>query len=314
MSDAINPSFVVLGAIIVLATILAGQAAYWAWQSRQEDAQRELARRIGTLQDADAMPIIRIGEKRPEPGLGERLEALLVQAGNPYTMNGLWQRVIVAGLLGVGLFLLMHLKFFAIFGVVFGYVPVGILKFQADKRLFKITEQLPDALDLLARSLQAGHGISEGMRTVAEEMSDPIGPEFGRVFEEHNLGRDLREAFINLTRRYPRSFDIKLFASSVLLQRDTGGNLVEILNNIATTIRNRFVFQGKVSALTSEARFTAFVLGGLPFVVIAMLMITSPTYLKPLITDPLGLMITAACITSFSIGVYLMYEVSKVEV
>lgn len=315
--------YVFAGIIVMAAVLMFGQFAYWTWVTRQEEKQRELARRLGTLQESEVMPIIRMGDKKDEPrGIGIYLESLIVQAGNPYTLGALFQRVIIAGVVGlVGGFVLFRSSSIVVglvAGMVFAsglsYLPIFILKWQAESRLQKITEQLPDALDLLARSLQAGHGISEGMRTVAEEMSQPIGPEFGRVFEEHNLGRDLREAFLNLSRRYPRSFDIKLFSSSVLLQRDTGGNLVEILQGIASTIRNRFVFQGKVQALTSEARFTAFVLGGLPFMVMLLLSFFSPQYLKPLVYDPLGILLSFGCICSFSIGVYIMRELAKVEV
>lgn len=311
----ISVGMIVAVVVIAGAVLLFGQFAYWTWTSRQEESQRELARRIGTLQEQEAIPIIRMGDKKDEPrGFAVYIEQLVVQAGNPYTVATLFQRMVIAGIIGVGGLILLRFGFASIIGLGAAYLPVFVLKWQAESRLLKMTEQLPDALDLLARSLQAGHGISEGMRTVAEELPLPIGPEFGRVFEEHNLGRDLRDAFMNLARRYPKSFDIKLFASSVLLQRDTGGNLVEILQGIANTIRGRFVFQGKVTALTSEARFTGFILGGLPFCVIGMLMVMSPEYLKPLVNDPAGRILTLVCMCSFSLGVYLMREVSKVEV
>lgn len=311
----ISVGMIVAVVVIAGAVLLFGQFAYWTWTSRQEESQRELARRIGTLQEQEAVPIIRMGDKKDEPrGFGVYIEQLIIQAGNPYSVGTLFQRMVIAAIVGVGGLILVGFGMASVIGLGLAYVPVFVLKWQGDARLLKITEQLPDALDLLARSLQAGHGISEGMRTVAEELPLPIGPEFGRVYEEHNLGRDLRDAFMNLARRYPKSFDIKLFASSVLLQRDTGGNLVEILQGIANTIRGRFVFKGKVTALTSEARFTGFILGGLPFCVILLLTLFSPEYLKPLATDPLGRGLVLVCLCSFSLGVYLMREVSKVEV
>lgn len=148
---------------------------------------------------------------------------------------------------------------------------------------------------------------------VAEEMPEPLASEFGRVFEEQNLGRDTRECFQNLCHRNPRSFDLRIFVSSVLLQRDTGGNLVEILQNIANTIRGRFVFHGKVKALTSEARFTAFVLGGLPFAIGTLITIFSPNYIKPLFSDPLGHLLLLVGGTMFGLGVFIMRELSKVD-
>jgi tight adherence protein B len=117
------------------------------------------------------------------------------------------------------------------------------------------------------------------MRMVAEEMSLPLAQEFGRVYEENNLGRDFRECLENMVRRNPNNFDLQIFVSAVLLQRDTGGNLVEILQSISSTIRSRFVFEGKLRALTSEARFTGWVLGGLPFFIIILIWRMAPGFL-----------------------------------
>jgi tight adherence protein B len=134
------------------------------------------------------------------------------------------------------------------------------------------------------------------------------------VFEENQLGRDLRTSFNTLSDRNPRNFDLKLFVSSVLLQRDTGGNLIEILGNISKTIRDRFVFDAKVSALTAEARISAIILGGLPFAILGIISMMRPDYLRPLIEDPLGHYVTAGALVWFSIGVLVMRAVSDVEV
>jgi tight adherence protein B len=156
--------------------------------------------------------------------------------------------------------------------------------------------------------------VGESLRLVAEEMPDPLATEFGRVLEEQNLGRDTRECFQNLCRRNPSSFDLRIFVSSVLLQRDTGGNLVEILQGIAHTIRERFVFQGKVGALTSEARFTAYILGGLPFAIGSLIFVFSPDYIKTLFGDPLGHVLVGLGAFWFLLGVFIMREVAKVEI
>ncbi len=300
-------------AVAVAALLLFAQFVYWTMQSRSETQQRELSRRLGTLVEKNAGPAL-LRQQIESKGFGAELEDLIRQAGSPFPLSTLVTRMALAGLVGV-LVLGIALKGIgALFGIAAAYLPLMLLKRTAEQRAHRLTEQLPDGLDLLARSLQAGHGLSEAMRGVAEEMPLPLAQEFGRVYEEHNLGRDFRECLQNLTRRNPGSFDLQIFVSSVLLQRDTGGNLVEILQNISGTIRNRFVFHGKVRALTSEARFTAYILGGLPFFVIGVIAFLQPNYLTPLFTDPMGKMMLAGCLVSFGIGVFVMREISQVEI
>ncbi|MDP2313332.1 MAG: type II secretion system F family protein [Pseudomonadota bacterium] len=301
-------------AMAAAALLLFAQFMYWTLQSRSDKAQRELSRRLGTLVDKNAGPALLRAASSGAKGIGAHLEDLIRQAGTPYSLSALYTRMALAGGVGVFILLVVVKNPLALIGIVLAYVPVMLLSSAAATRSKRLTEQLPDGLDLLARSLQAGHGLSEALRSVAEEMPLPLAQEFGRVYEEHNLGRDLRECLQNLTRRNPGSFDLQIFVGSVLLQRDTGGNLVEILNSISSTIRGRFMFQGKVAALTSEARFTAYILGGLPFFVIGIILLLSPDYLTPLVTDPLGNMLLLGCGLSFSFGVFVMRELSKVEI
>ncbi|MGK0348172.1 MAG: tight adherence protein B, partial [Myxococcota bacterium] len=133
-------------------------------------------------------------------------------------------------------------------------------------------------------------------------------------FEEIRFGREYREALGNLVSRNPAIFDLRLFVSSVLLQRETGGNLIEILESIASTIRSRFLFEAKVSALTSEARFSALILGSLPMLVALLLLVVNPEYMLPLITDSLGNMLLLLALMMYSLGVFLMVRLSHVEV
>lgn len=314
MSSTDNMLLAIAVAVVIAATILFGQFAYWTWMARREEEQRELARRIGNVQEAVASPLIKFQEKpRGSEGLLHTVEENLRQAGSPYPISSLYQRCALGGLIGIAGAFLLFRSGVAVIGAVGAFVPLMILSQQAEARMNKLTEQLPDGLDLLARSLQAGHGMGESMRLVAEEMPEPLASEFGRVFEEQNLGRDTRECFQNLCRRNPRSFDLRIFVSSVLLQRDTGGNIVEILQSIANTIRGRFVFQGKVTALTSEARFTAFVLGGLPFAIGTLITIFSPSYIRPLFTDPFGHLLLLVGGAMFSLGVFIMRELAQVD-
>ncbi|MFZ5482449.1 MAG: type II secretion system F family protein [Myxococcota bacterium] len=300
---------------VFAAFLLFSQFLYWTLQSKQANQQRELARRLGTLVEKSAGPnLIKGPANTGARGIEAQLEDLLRQAGSPFPLQTLYQRMAIFGVVGIVLGVVAFRGALGLLGIAIAYVPVMLVSGQAQARAAKLAEQLPDGLDLLARSLQAGHGISEAMRSVAEELPIPLAQEFGRVYEEHNLGRDFRECLQNLCKRNPGSFDLQIFVSSVLLQRDTGGNLVEILNNISGTIRQRFVFRGKVAALTSEARFTAYILGGLPFAIGSIIAVMQPNYLTPLFVDPLGNLMVAGGLCSFSMGVFLMREASKVEI
>lgn len=313
MSDE-NVVLAVAVAVLIAAVLLLGQFAYWSLTARKEENQQELARRIGSVSDKVLAPLVRFGAAGANGGFAGHLDETLRSAGSPYPIETLYRNMLLCGLVGVGLLLFVWKGPAAVIGVGAAYLPVLVLARQADNRLARLTEQLPDGLDLLARSLQAGHGVGESLRLVAEEMPEPLASEFGRVFEEQNLGRDTRECFQNLCRRNPRSFDLRIFVSSVLLQRDTGGNLVEILQGIANTIRERFVFQGKVGALTSEARFTAYILGGLPFAIGTMIYFMSPGYIDPLFVDPLGKLLVFGGSIWFVSGIVFMRELAKVEI
>ncbi|MCB9777213.1 MAG: type II secretion system F family protein [Alphaproteobacteria bacterium] len=314
-----NPLLTVLVvSIVFVGAFLALSFVYWGVQARKEEEARELSRRLGQMSGDPGDSLFRTQVKdelaQALGSTGERMEILLQQAAVNYTVSGLLTRMALFGLLGLVIMFVLLRNAFGVIGIIVAFVPYIVLVSQANARASKISQQLPEALDLMARGLRAGHGLSDAFRMCAEEMPQPISVEFGRVYEEHNLGRDMREALVNLTRRNPANFDMRIFVSSVLLQRDTGGNMIEILQNISKTIRDRFVFQGKVKSMTAEARFSAYILGGLPFVVAGLIMVMRPEYLEPLVDDPIGngMLIVAACL--FSTGVFVMRKVSQVEV
>jgi tight adherence protein B len=172
-------------------------------------------------------------------------------------------------------------------GVAFGALPVMWLSFKRKRRLKKFAAQLPEALELVARALRAGHSLAAGFRLVASEMSNPIGSEFGRVFEEQNLGIPFEEALNSITERIP-NLDLKFFATAVVLQRQTGGDLAEILDKIGSLVRERFKIWGQVQALTGEGRLSGIVLLALPPMLFVAVYRMNPDYLMLLFTDDLG--------------------------
>jgi tight adherence protein B len=181
----------------------------------------------------------------------------------------------------------VSLVFAPLVGVVFAVIPVIWLMFKRKRRLAKFASQLPEALELVARALRAGHSLAAGFRLVASETAEPIGGEFGRVFEEQNLGIPFEEALEALTERVP-NLDLKFFATAVILQRQTGGDLAEILDKIGSLVRERFKIWGQVQALTGEGRLSGIVLLALPPALFVCVYRMNPDYLMLLFTDDLG--------------------------
>ncbi|HJR76858.1 MAG TPA: type II secretion system F family protein [Nitrospiraceae bacterium] len=168
-----------------------------------------------------------------------------------------------------------------------GTLPAGYLYWLKVQRMAKFERQLPEALELVSRALRAGHAFSVGLKLVGEEAADPIGVEFRRVFDEVSMGVALPQALQNMTERLD-CVDLRFFVTSVLVQRETGGNLAEIIDSLAELIRKRFELQLRVKALSAEGRFSAAILLGLPLLVGAALFKINPDYMSTLFTDPMG--------------------------
>jgi tight adherence protein B len=181
----------------------------------------------------------------------------------------------------------MNVLFAPFVGGFLATLPIIWLLMRRKRRLKKFAAQLPEALELIARALRAGHSLAAGMNLVAHEMSAPIAVEFGRTFEEQNLGIPLEEALENLTQRVP-NLDLKFFATAIILQRQTGGDLAEILDKIGHLVRERFQIWGQVQALTGEGRLSGIVLLALPPALFAVVYRMNPDYLMLLFTDEMG--------------------------
>ena len=196
----------------------------------------------------------------------------------------------VLALLGlIGSMWILHFPFglALVPAVLGGAVPYGYLYWLKIQRMKEFERQLPEALELISRALKAGHAFSVGLKLVGEEAADPIGIEFRRVFDEVSMGVALPQALQNMTDRL-HCVDLRFFVTSVLVQRETGGNLAEIIDSLASLIRKRFELQLKVRALSAEGRFSGAILFLLPFVVGFMLYQLNPEYMGALFTDPIG--------------------------
>ena len=200
--------------------------------------------------------------------------------------------VLATPLLALGALLLalsMHqaLPLALLFAAVLGAIPTGYLYWLKSRRMAKFERQLPEALELVSRALRSGHAFSVGLKLVGDEVADPIGIEFKRVFDEISMGVALPQALQNMTDRLD-CVDLRFFVTAVLVQRETGGNLAEIIDSLAGLIRKRFELQLKVIALSAEGRFSAIILFGLPIVVGGILFKLNPDYMSTLLTDPMG--------------------------
>ncbi len=180
-------------------------------------------------------------------------------------------------------------------------------------RLKAFAAQLPDAMELVARALRAGHSLAAGMHVVAEEMPGPISKEFGRVYEEQNLGIPLEEALKGMCERVP-NLDLKFFVTSVAIQRQTGGDLAEILDRIGHVIRERFKILGQVKALTAEGRLSGVVLIALPIGLFLMMLWMKPDYVELLWKDPMGVKMSIGAIVLMLIGSYAIKKIVDIKV
>ena len=220
------------------------------------------------------------------PGLG-------IGAVAPFLLNGPLTAIALAG--------------------VFGAVPYLWVRHKRKQRLNKLEEQFPDSLDFLARSMRAGHAFSITLEMLGEEIADPLGQEYRALFNEQNLGAPLELALRNFTERIPL-LDVRFFTSSVLLQRQTGGNLSEILARLAYVIRERFRLKGQVKAASAHGRMTATILTLLPIGTMGALLMVAPGYLQGMASDPDGKKLIGAAIGAQLLGNFFIKKIINIKV
>ena len=220
--------------------------------------------------------------------------------------------LIATGLLA-GTALLQSLTSAVVVALCMGVIPYVSLKLRARKRLKRFMDQLPHALDLMARALRAGHAFPSAMAQVAQEFDEPMGPQFKAALDEINFGVNVQQALTNMTQRMDCP-DLKYFVVSVIVQRETGGNLAEIIESLAHLIRERFKLHRKVRSLTAEARMSGIVVTALPFLFGGIVSIIRPGYLSPLFEDPLGKILVVAAVVMLVIGGLAMKRLVNVTV
>jgi tight adherence protein B len=194
-----------------------------------------------------------------------------------------------------------------------GSIPVAMIYFRLRARLRAFERSFPEAIDLLARAVRAGHALYNGIEIVGQEMNEPLAGEFRKTFEEQRLGLQFREALINLSNRVPLQ-DVRFFAAALIIQEESGGNLAEILGNLSSTVRERFKIRGEVRVKTAQGRLTAVVLTSLPPLILIVLNFLNPGYCKALFTDRYGITALASAAGLQVIGGMLLWKIVRIDV
>jgi tight adherence protein B len=193
------------------------------------------------------------------------------------------------------------------------FLPFLQLLLLKQKRIEKFRNQFPEALDLIARALKAGHSLNSGMKLAADEFDDPLGSEFEETLGEINFGVSVANALKNLTKRIECP-ELKYFVVAIILQRETGGNLAELIESLADLIREKFKFQGKVRTLSAEGKLSAVILVAIPFFIAAYLHLTNPKYLSLLFTEPIGRVMVVVASIMMVIGMLVMKKMVTIKV
>ena len=329
----IEPIYLLYGAIF-LAALLLVEGLYLLYQDTRGGASAVNRRMSMLATGKDGQQVFEHLRRKPTSraerlgalgGWFVRLDRMIAQAG--LTMSTGRMLLIMAGLT-VSCFL--FLLYFTTAGTLPGepaailgwvllsllvgvLVPVVVLNNLKANRLKKFSEQLPDALDIMVRSLQAGHPISAAIGLVSKEMGDPIGTEFGIAVDEMTYGLDMREALQNMGRRIEVQ-DFQYVVVAINIQHETGGNLAEVLRNLSTVIRDRFRMFKKIKALSSEGRLSAIVLSFLPFAVGALIFTGNPGFYLDVVDDPLFLPMMGAALGLMLAGIYVMYRMVNFRV
>src|SRR5215470_12483042 len=218
---------------------------------------------------------------------------------------------VVATILAYGLSKRVEVAWIAL---LVGFIlPYSYASIQRNKRFEKFEELFPEAIDTLARAVRAGHAFTTALEMITNEVAEPVSGEFRQLYEEQKFGMPVRDALLNLTERVPL-VDVKFFVTAVMLQRETGGNLAEILDNLSYVIRERFKIQRQVRVYTAQGRLTMALLMGMPPIIVTTMLLLNPSFIRPLFADPIGHFLLGAGITLQTIGYFVIRKIIRIQV
>jgi tight adherence protein B len=243
------------------------------------------------------------------------LQKMLIQGDlNVRAGNFLMLCVVSAAVFGIVLFIAAGNLIFGWAGAILGFfVPYAYASHRKQKRFQRFEEKFPEAIDTLARAVRAGHAFTTALEMIANEVSEPVAGEFRQLFEEQKFGLPVRDALINLAERIPL-VDVKFFVTAVMLQRETGGNLAEILDNLSYVIRERFKILRQVRVHTAQGRMTMVLLMALPPTIVLIMRTLNPAFILPLFTHPVGHAMIVAGITLQTMGYFFIRRIIRIQV
>lgn len=316
--------------ILIFIAVALGVEVVWQWWfSSQSGAARRTRQRLklvetGSKDSADNLSLLkrrRLSESASAEAFLRRLrgvdflDRILQQSGCKWTVAGLLINTAICFLFGllIALMLQPYLTLALAAGIFCSLLPMLYVSRKRSKRLRKMERQLPEVTDLIARSLRAGHAFPSTVQMVADEMPEPISGEFRLVADEVNFGISMAEALQRLALRIPLT-DLRYMVVAVLIQRETGGNLAELMTNISYLIRERLKLLGQISTLSAEGKMSAWILGLLPFVICLVLGTMNPGYFTMLIEDPDGMNLIIAAAILMGAGVLWMRKIIHIHI
>jgi tight adherence protein B len=249
------------------------------------------------------------------------LQTMLEQGGLGIRAGNILILCMISGVVVGGLAMLLtssmagkQSALFVFMGIVFGgIIPYSYASYMRGRRFRKFEELFPEAIDTLTRAVRAGHAFTTALELIANELSEPIASEFRKLFEEQKFGLPVRDALLNLTERVPL-VDVKFFVTAVMLQRETGGNLAEILDNLSYMIRERFKIMRQVRVYTAQGRLTMMLLMGMPPIIVVVMLAMNPDFIRPLFADPIGHTLIVAGLTLQTIGYFVIRKIIRIQV
>jgi tight adherence protein B len=281
----------------------------------QKAAEREPSEELALLRDEMLSEIPALDNLLRRSERVSNLQSMLSQADMDIRAGNMLLLCGASGIVfGIVALLVGNSIVFGWAGLLIGsFIPYSYANYRRSKRFQKFEELFPEAIDTLARAVRAGHAFTTALELIANEVSDPVASEFRKLFEEQKFGLPVRDALVNLTERVPL-VDVKFFVTAVMLQRETGGNLAEILDNLSYVIRERFKIMRQVRVHTAQGRLTMMLLMGLPPIIVVVMLVMNPSFIRPLFTDPMGHTLVVGGIILQTMGYFVIRKVIRIQV